>query len=40
MRMGALADTPSGKRADEKGRGGREILLRETTQWISADETR
>jgi len=40
MRMGAMADALSGKKANEKGRGGREKLLRETTGWMSTDETR
>ena len=38
--MGALADALSSKRDNEKGREGREKLLRETTGWISTDETR
>ena len=38
--MGTLADALSGKRDNEKGREGREKLLRETTGWISTDETK
>jgi len=40
MRMGSLADALSGKRDNEKGRGGREKLLRETTGWVNTDETK
>lgn len=40
MRMGALADAPSGKKDNEKGAGGAGEQLGETRGGISTDETR